>query len=76
MNPTITCSSCRKIKCDSWFKDPKSDRIFKTCVYCRMRKSRHTLIIKDKIIEEDVKVEENQDSLIVTTKNRKYPSDT
>ncbi len=40
-----------------------------------MRKSRHTLIIKDKIIKEDIKVdvkieEDKQDSLIVTTENK------
>ena len=57
MNPiSITCSSCRKVKSETWFEDPKGDRIFKTCVSCRMRKSKHNLIIKYKVIEEDVKV--------------------
>ena len=57
MNPTNTCSSCRKLKCKTWFEDPKSDRIFKTCVSCRMRESKHNLIIRYKIVEEDVKVD-------------------
>ena len=34
-----------------------------------MRKSKHNLIIKDKIIEEDIKIEENQDNIIVTKEN-------
>ena len=70
MNPNITCSSCRKNKCFTCFENPNNDRIFKTCVSCRMRKSKHKLIIKDKIIEEDIKVEENQDDIIVTKENR------
>ena len=70
MNPDITCSSCRKIKCESYFKNPNSDRSFKTCVSCRLRKIKTTLIIEDNIIKYDVKVEDKQDELIVTPGNR------
>ncbi len=74
MNPTITCSSCREIKCEKCFKNPDNDRVFKTCDQCRVRKLKNNKIIKDKIIEEDIKVdvniEDNQDSVIVTTENR------
>ena len=70
MNPDITCSSCRKVKCESCFKIPNSDRMFKTCVSCRLRKIKTTLSIEDTIIKDDVKVEDNQDELIVTPGNR------
>ena len=70
MNPDITCSSCRKVKCESCFKNPNSDRMFKTCVSCRLRKHRKLFIIKDTTSKDDVKVEDNQDELIVTPGNR------
>ncbi len=66
MNPSITCSSCRNIKCQTCFENHNNDRISKTCAECRVRKSRQTLIIKDKYVKEVVTVDE--DNIIITSK--------
>ena len=70
MNPDITCSSCRKAKCQAWFIHPIIGKIYKTCIYCRLRKGKKPLIIEDEIIKDAVKIEDTQDELIVTPGNR------
>ena len=70
MNPDITCSSCRKIKCESYFNNPIIGKMFKTCLSCRLRKGKKPLIIENESIKYAVNIEDTQDELIVTPGNR------